>query len=402
MAVLRGEGTDYLPFIPRLDLWYKSNKLMGTLPKKYKYATLTEIVEDMDIGYHAVVPDFKDVVSIEDEADRALGIYNLRTMPYRTILENVERKITYEGDITKVEYTTPYGNIVTKTLYNDVMRKAGITITHVLEYPIKSVHDFEAVAYIFDNLNVIPCQEEYRQFKETVGNRGVAVGFACQTASPMHMIQKELMPVDQFFYTMADHPQELEWLSEQLNRYFTRVFDVVSRCDAEIIFSGANYDSSITYPPFFEKYIAPYLAKQAELCHANGKYLLTHTDGENHGLLELYLKANIDIADSICPYPMTKETLQEVRQVFQSQITVWGGLPSICVLEDSMTEYEFDKYIHHTLESIGKGDRLIIALADTTPPSAKFKRIVKIAKACRDFGPIKPDSLAVLKVNKNA
>ncbi len=37
-----------------------------------------------------------------------------------------------------------------------------------------------------------------------------------------------------------------------------------------------------------------------------GKFLLTHTDGENIGLLEEYMACEFDIADSICPSPMTK------------------------------------------------------------------------------------------------
>ncbi|MFQ7550409.1 MAG: hypothetical protein ACLRMZ_09005 [Blautia marasmi] len=50
----------------------------------------------------------------------------------------------------------------------------------------------------------------------------------------------------------------------------------------------------------------PALKEQSDRAHARGKYLATHTDGENTGLMELYLKSGFDIADSICPAPMTK------------------------------------------------------------------------------------------------
>ena len=33
------------------------------------------------------------------------------------------------------------------------------------------------------------------------------------------------------------------------------------------------------------------------------EYLLTHTDGENQGLLQHYVASNFDIADSVCPAP---------------------------------------------------------------------------------------------------
>jgi hypothetical protein len=41
-----------------MDLWYRANRLAGTLPARYRDASLVEMVDDMDIGYHAVVPDF--------------------------------------------------------------------------------------------------------------------------------------------------------------------------------------------------------------------------------------------------------------------------------------------------------------------------------------------------------
>jgi hypothetical protein len=79
LATLRGEPTDALPCVPRLDLWYKANSTRGTLPRKYQKATLTEIVDDLDVGYHSIVPDFLDFSDPLDEVDRALGIYRLRT-----------------------------------------------------------------------------------------------------------------------------------------------------------------------------------------------------------------------------------------------------------------------------------------------------------------------------------
>ena len=60
LSTMKGQKTDILPYVPRLDLWYKSNKYKNTLPKKYNSATLMEITDDLDIGYHAVIPDFRD------------------------------------------------------------------------------------------------------------------------------------------------------------------------------------------------------------------------------------------------------------------------------------------------------------------------------------------------------
>ena len=57
----------------------------------------------------------------------------------------------------------------------------------------------------------------------------------------------------------------------------------------------------------------PWLQKVSERVHAAGKLLLTHTDGENKDLMSLYRQCGFDVAESVCPAPMTKCTLAEIR-----------------------------------------------------------------------------------------
>jgi hypothetical protein len=133
LAAIRGEPTDRIPWAPRLDLWYRANRKAGTLPEEYKNASLFDLCDDLGMAFHAVVPNFQDLRGPEDDMDRPLGIYNLWTMPCRTIFENVKRTVRREGDRTVVEYETPVGALRTVTLYDETMRKAGITITHVEE-----------------------------------------------------------------------------------------------------------------------------------------------------------------------------------------------------------------------------------------------------------------------------
>ena len=389
LSTLKGESTAILPFVPRMDIWYKANAKNGTLPDKYRNATLMEITDDLGIGYHAAVPDFRDYSDENGDADLGLGIYRFKTVPYKVILHNVKQKRTRENGLTTVEYETPHGMIRTRTLFDESMRKSGATIAHVAEHAIKSVRDFDAIAYIFENAEVVPDYDKYLEFKEKIGERGLLVAFNSLSASPYHFILKELMKTESFFYESFDYPDELDNLVARLSKYYDKVFEAVLNSPSEVILSGANYDSSITTPPLFEEYFVPYLKKQAQECHKKDKFLLTHTDGENRGLLEKYLGCGFDIADSICPAPMTSHTLADVRKVFDEKITIWGGIPSISVLETSMSDVEFEKYLDMTLESIGRGDHIIFSIADTTPAGAKFERLVRIAEKVREFGPVK-------------
>jgi hypothetical protein len=390
LATIKGDPTDQLPFVPRLDIWYKANKLAGSLPAKYRDATLMEIAQDLDVGYHGVVPDFRDFESKDDQVGYALGLLNLRSLPYRISFEELDLRSRINGDLVEVEIRTPYGKINTKVLYDESMRRAGSTLAHTAEHAIKGTDDYMAVAYIFRNVQVEPAYESYLEYKEFVGERGIAVAFNLLSASPMHLVMKELMPFELFVYKLHDNRKGLELLADSISQFYEKLFEVVLGCPAEVIFSGANYDSTITSPPFFKQYITPYLSKQSRMAHSSGKYILTHTDGENDGLLEEYLASQIDIADSICPSPMTRLTIREIKKVLGNKVTIWGGMPSICLLEDSMSNYEFEVYLNQFLEDVGSGDHLIVSFADTTPPKAKFDRIEKVAKLVKSFGPVMP------------
>ncbi len=393
LATLRGEATDVLPYIPRLDIWYNANSRNNTLPYKYRHATLREMTDDLGFGYHSIIPDFKDFLEPETgDLDVGLGIYHLKKHPYRIQLHNVKRTYQRSGDgILKVCYETPKGNITTTVVHNSEMKQNGITLYVITEHAIKSMDDYPAMAYIFENMEIIPDYDNYTAYKEEyVGDRGVAVALSAMWASPGHYLIKELMAFDTFYYEQYDNPDEMEAFIGQIQPFCDKLFDVALNSPAEVILSGANYDASLTAPSMFEEFIMPSLQSQSQKAHKMGKFLATHTDGENTGLMNLYAKSGFDIADSICPAPMTKVSLEDARRMLGTQCTIWGGIPSTSVLEDTMNDYTFEKFVNQKFENFGRGDHLILSVADTVPPAAKFDRLLYIQKKALEFGRVTP------------
>jgi len=387
LKAARGEWADQLPWVPRIDLWHNSNAMRSTLPARYpQNATLDEIANDIGGGYHKVVPEFLKVRTPEDNIDRGLGIYRLWGMAYRPELAGVERVAKKEGDYTHVTYQTPVGSVSCKILYSDEMKRAGASITWISEPVIKEPKDYKTVGYIFKNIKIRPDYENYREYQKKVGDKGFAAAFANLSASPMHHIMKEFLDATKFYLEMYDHPKEMRQLCEDMEPYFDQIFRVLADSPAEVIFSGANYDEMITYPPFFRDHIMPYLQKLAELLHPRGKLLLCHCDGENKGLLDLIAESGMDIAEAICPQPMTKCTIAEVKKAFRGKVTIFGGVPSVALLENSMPDEEFEKYMEKLFGEIAPGDRFILGVSDTTPPDAKFERLLRITEMVQKHG----------------
>jgi len=234
----------------------------------------------------------------------------------------------------------------------------------------------------------VPTPQAYRAFQQRVGERGIAVARGPVAASPIHLILHELVAMDQFFYLYHDERAAMHQLAERMTPFFEACLEALVACEAEVVFWGANYDQDLTWPPFFEAEIAPWLKKVSQRLHAAGKLLLTHTDGENKALLPLYPACGFDVAESVCPAPMTQCTLAEVRAGMGPQTTVWGGIPSVALLDDAMAQTAFEPYLDDVFGALGAGDHLILGVADNVPPDANLARLEAIKQRVEAFGPV--------------
>lgn len=375
LAALRGQPVDCLPWVPRLDLWYNANRYAGTLPEEWQDASLMDIVRDLDVGFHAVIPDFLHTDYPDEPFDRAIGIDHVKNQPYRVCFNKVRRVVERGEDRSRVTYHLPQGNLTAVLRHGKAMRQAGATLMHVEEPVVKSVEDYALVAAVFEDLVVEPDQQRYRQFRAEVGEQGAVVAFAHAAAGPVHHLLKELVPYDRFYFDLHDHPEVIAQTALRMQPYFERVLTACTQSDAELVLFGANYDLMITPPPLFAEHLAPSLRQAADTLRAAGKLLVTHTDGENEQLNRFYMECGVDVADSVCPAPMTRLSLADYRRDFGTRPAIWGGLCSICVLEDSMTREQFEAHVEAAIAAVGEGRGIVFSLADTTPPGASMERI---------------------------
>jgi hypothetical protein len=388
LATIVGQPTEQIPWAPRLDLWTIAHRARGTLPARFQGLNMADLARALDVACHAVGADFT-LVNGRDISLRALGIDNHQDYPYRIELHGLPVESSDDGEDLRTLIHAPAGDIFTHLYRSLGMAREGISLPFFKSYAIESPADFEAVAQIFEHLVVIPTPDAYRAFQQRVGDQGLAVARGLLAASPMHLLLHELVPMDQFFYLYADERQAMHQLAERMEPFFEAVLDAVATCDAEVVFWGANYDQDLTWPPFFAAEILPWLRKVSARLHAAGKFLLTHTDGENRDLLPLYRECGIDVAESICPKPMTKCTLAETRAGL-TPTTVFGGIPSVALLDDAMTDTAFATYLDELFGSLGAGDHLILGVADNVPPDANWERLVEIKRRIEQFGAVVP------------
>jgi hypothetical protein len=390
LAAIRGEATAQIPWAPRMDLWCIARRARGTLPPQFHGLDTAGIADVLGVACHAVRADFTLARDPRDFALRGLGIENHPDSPFRVELRDLRMEFHHEGDTYRTRIWTSAGEISFTLVHTHAMRSEGISIPFVQEFAIRSAQDFEAVAEIFAHLEVIPTPAAYAAFHERIGERGLAVANGSVGASPMHGIFHDLVSQEEFFYLYADERKALTQLAQGMEPFYEQVLAAVMRCQAEVFFWGANYDQNLTWPAFFTAEITPWLQRASARAHAAGKFLLTHTDGENLKLLPLFPSCGFDVAESVCPQPMTRCSLQEVRQGLGPRMTVWGGIPSVALLPEYMDDRAFEKYLDEMLAGLGTGERLILGVSDNVPPDADLQRLDRIKARIAAFGPVRP------------
>jgi corrinoid protein of di/trimethylamine methyltransferase len=406
--VVSGEIVDNIPFVPRLDLWHNANTYRSTLPEEYKNMTADEIALANGWPLHKHVPEFLNYEMPEDTDHGGLGLYHLKEYLYKfTFPPDIDINVKRDADMTYVEYNTPHGMVSTKTMQTEEMKKGGVSIKWFAEHAIKKPEDYQVCAYIFENLKFEPDYEGFIKWKEGIGENGlaVAVGVGLGCASPIHMIQKTLVDATQFFLHYEDYEKEMQGLAEAIEHCYDQILTIVVESPAEAILWGANFDSMITYPTYFEKDILPWCQKVTDALHAKGKLMVLHPDGENELLMDLLIETGADICEAVTPNPMTKITIDEYYDKWcrSDKLTIWGGIPESLLLEKSTTDEEFEAYFDHMLQVVSPGKRLIAGIGDTCPPDMVFERLIRIAERFEKEGrlpletgaaiPLTPDRL---------
>jgi len=360
LAILSGKSPDRIPWIPRIQLWYNARLAEGTMPERFKGLTMRQVEQALGLGNPA----------------RSGRVFRTRREGFDVV--------THErGGEVLVEYVTPVGTVAEKRIRTSQLE--GYTDSGLpKEHPIKSAADYPVWEYVVEHTYYDPCYEEYLAYDREVGDDGlpmVATGDV-----PFHHFCLHLCGYNQAFFELADHLPQVEHLltvMEQCER--ERLWPVVADSPAVLIHHGSHFDSQMTPPPLFAKYIKPYYQDFSSLLHARGKKLAFHADDDSKLILDLVRESGFDMAECFATEPMVSVTLAEARKAWGNDVIIYGGIPSV-VLEDTTSEEEFEAYVRNVFRTIAPGDAFILGIADNAMPRTKIERVQRITQLVEELG----------------
>jgi len=366
LAVLDGKPVDQVPWIARLQLWYSARQTEGNMPERFRGMTVEQVGRALRTG---------------DPARNG--------KVFQPVYKGMEVREERVAGALRTTYVTPYGTLVYGQITSDYLAgriESGLP----LEHPIRKVEDYKIWEYITEHTYWEPTYAEYEAYEKQVGDEGYPMVSAGDC--PFHHFQLRLVGYNDAYFHLQDYPNEVEHLMTVMTQVEKeRLWPVVANSPARLILHGMHFDSQMTPPNLFRRWITPYYKEFSALLHAKNKRLAWHADDDSQAILQDTKDAGFDMAECFCTAPMVSVTLAEARRVYGKDVIIWGGVPSV-VLEETFPEEEFEEYMRGVFRAIAPGDAMILGVADNVMPRSLISRVERISDLVEQHGkyPVQP------------
>lgn len=366
-AILDGGAPDRIPWIPRLRIWHTAHTRRGTLPARLRGTSLREAEQQLEMG---------------NPAREGRVFCSKQT-------GDVEISNSAEGDTVRTIYRTPVGSVSTRHRHSAEQKELGIGSLEI-EHMVKAEPDFRAVEYLYEHMTYQETYAEFQHYQDEVGEDGYPLVSAGDC--PFHLFLQKLAGYQNGYYLLTDFPEAVEHLMralEEMDRQY--VWPLVAESPARLILHGLHFDSMLTPPGLFERYISPYYRDLSRLLHARGKHLCMHADNDSRLILSQIEAAGFDMAETFTTAPQVTCTLEEARRAWGERVIIWGGLPSV-LLESAYPVEAFERYMRNLFGTIAPGNAFILGVADNIMPGALLERLERVAEMVDEWGACPIDS----------
>jgi len=355
LAVLRDEMPPRLPFITRLEAWYRSHTRANTLPESLRGLTLDEVHAAVGVGRLK----FSNPFALRLRGVEVQARFNGEALfhAFEPVIENFpgmwDLVPTDRVGETITELITPRGRL---SLQHKLLPENVQTGTdpYLVRHLLQGDEDYHILEFILDRAEVVPLHEKVYDDAMQVGEHGLVVPLLYRI--PFQQVLLEYLGEIPLFRALHAQPAKVRRLIDVLDQQMMVLIQAIASLDVPYVEFPDNLHGPMTSPRLFREYCLPTYQKYCDALHAQGKKVGSHTDGNMRPLLDLLPQTGLDVCESFSPYPLTPCRFQEAWHAWERGPRIWGGIPSP-ILEDRFTAADFRAYLTNLFEII---DRPII------------------------------------------
>lgn len=376
LTTMNREMPDRIPFITRLETWYKSHTRTRSLPQEYQQLTLEELHAQLGIGQlKFIVPYAFHLRHVEVIATRQ---HEEIFHQYEPVIENFPGMWDFIANdkpgITHTEIITPVGKL---HLEHQLLEENVLTGTepYLKEHLIKEEADYRTVEYILQHAEFVPRFEQVYREQERLGNNAFVVPLLHRI--PFQQVLLEYLGETTFFFALYDASHQVERLLNILDEQLKESLNQLSQFQSPYVEFPDNLHGMMTNPRLFRKYCLPAYQQYTSTLHTQGKKVGSHTDGDVQPLLGLLVESGLDVCESVSPAPLTPATLEEIWNAWRDGPLIWGAIPTP-ILEERTTDDEFNTYLDRLFQLTQEGP-IILGLVDLFMRHNSIERVKQIA-----------------------
>jgi len=357
LAVFQRRPIEGVLFQPRIHYWYEHNRDHGTLPERYRGASLWDVFDDLNVSVR-YFPETTGLWPITLVCEPGSGITETEIIPGREVVKTVR---------------APGGTLTARAA------RSSDGTWHSTEHFIKTPEDLDIAASFFGSLQHDIVPEAFASGIAQVGDRGEPQFFLPR--SPYQQLAIDWMGLENLIYALADCPERVERLFKAIDDSFDLLYRrIIELGSVRIVNFGENIDSQICPPRYFEEYCLPFWHKRAGQLRQAGIFTHIHIDGSFKPLLRFLKDLPFDGLEALTPSPQGDVPLEEIKEHSAGKILL-DVLPAIMFLPTTPQE-ELDAFVEKTLALFAPN--IILGVSDELPPPADIERVRRIAARCRN------------------
>ncbi|MEM2740119.1 MAG: uroporphyrinogen decarboxylase family protein [Candidatus Bathyarchaeia archaeon] len=308
-----------------------------------------------------------------------LGL-DVRCSVYKAYMPNVRIEERRIGDYVYTVYHTPRGRLSMTTRVGLRFQLPGGS--WVIEHPVKSIEDVEALRCMIRDTTYESSYDEYLQLRRDLDGDGVVTVGADYT--PLMKLIVKYMGFKNFALILMKRPDIIDNLVREIDEKYEEMYRVIADSPAEIVRIGDNMDGRLVSPKLFEKYCLPYYNKYARILKSKGKKVISHMDGRLRTLKNLIARVELDAIEAFTPPPGGDLPVDKAREAWKGKV-IWMNFPEAVFLKSSE---EVEVYTLNLLKEISPGVGFILSITEDIHPDHLEKGLKILVETVYRYGRI--------------
>jgi len=197
---------------------------------------------------------------------------------------------------------------------------------HPIKHPVETKQELDIYTAMWESASFERRDdtEKIATIDALIGNHGVMTRFWGPSTIPRLLEQD--MGIQNFYYLLHDHPDEMGHLIHCMHRKELDAFHILADGPWTSVTLIENTSTHYISPPVYAKYNMPHQRDFCRIVQGHGKTAILHMCGHIHAILDVIKETGCDGIHALTPPPLGDTTTDDVFEVLGEDTIIISGL----------------------------------------------------------------------------